>query len=172
MVDWVLDLKLAGTLSNVSLTLCQSESVSEMEKRHEHCRKRLPVDSAELSPKLQWRRVLGFNEFFCLLVAPWKPSVNSTRDELKRESKGDALWVYAGNMFTCFSSFSSHLSPLFRCSVKKRKKKTKISLKFPSVCPVGGRLCWSLSLTHWPVLRWLLQPRSCSHSDPAPPGQS
>lgn len=45
---WVtsfLDLKLASTLSNVSLTLSQSESVSEMERRHEHCRKMLPVDS-------------------------------------------------------------------------------------------------------------------------------
>lgn len=38
--------------------------------------------------------------------------------------------------------------------------------------PAGVCLCWSVPLAAWLVLRWPLRPRHCSHTDPAPQGQS
>lgn len=41
-----------------------------------------------------------------------------------------------------------------------------------SLCPVGGCLCWSLPLAACFILKWPPWPGRCSHSDPAPQGQS
>lgn len=122
----------------------------------------------EPCPKLQWSRVRGDWLFLNKLVhAPVVPQGDLYENKVLTFHVMNHKCIFFSPK-CCKCVFDACVLTVFlRCA-----ELSSCIWWALSVFTAGGCLCWSLPLIYWFILKWLLWPQYCSHTEPAPQRRS